>query len=133
MIEWKEEYSTGFVSLDAQHRILFRYVNELEKMIQGEEPKTEARFSNTLDFLESYCRQHFAHEEQCMAERKCPVAAQNKMAHEKFIEYFNVIKDRFKKEKLTDKIMIDVHKATQDWLVHHICRIDVALKKTFVN
>lgn len=130
MIEWKDDYATGVMDIDAQHRVLFKYVNKLEGMLNGTEPKTPPRLSNVLDFLGTYCKNHFAFEEKCMAERNCPVAAQNLAAHKNFMAFFQKSKDRFTQEGISDAFISDIHKAAQDWLIQHICKIDINLRNT---
>ncbi len=126
MIEWKEEYSTGMLDLDAQHKILFKYVNNLEEIILSE-GYSEVRVSNILDYLNSYGKNHFHYEEKCMIEKHCPVAAQNKSAHEKFLHQFAVYQERFKKEGATPEFVKDVYHWTQTWFIDHVCKIDIHL------
>jgi hemerythrin len=82
MIIWDDSMSAGVALIDAQHKTLFRKFNEFSETVSevtSREPAAEM-----LDFLQFYATWHFGREEKCMAENRCPVAAQNKQAMRNF-------------------------------------------------
>lgn len=129
-VEWNDSYSTGDARIDSQHQKLFGYVNTLEKMIEaarGGQAPTHREVEDLLDFLEMYVNVHFAYEEVCMAIRRCPLAAQNREAHGKLINFYGEFRETVKGgATLSD--LESLHTALANWLVNHICRIDVSLR-----
>jgi len=126
-MEWNDSYSTGMPDIDAQHKVLFKYVNSLEIVIQSGN-KSAVPIEDILIFLENYCKTHFGYEEKCMTEKKCPVAAQNKLAHAKFLESYQSYKARFEKEGATEDLIKEIHRTTHDWILDHIGKVDSHLR-----
>ena len=131
MIAWKEEYRTGFTSIDDQHKDLFKHINDLEVMINSQAVdlyKLEATFV----FLEAYCNTHFEREENCMFKHKCSVAEINKAAHEKFRQELLVFQKDFSLHRRDRAAAVEVAKKVLEmssgWITSHICKIDVELR-----
>ncbi|MDH5367558.1 MAG: bacteriohemerythrin [Cyclobacteriaceae bacterium] len=129
-LEWSEEYATEVDSIDRQHKKLFQYVNNIEECIH-KEIFEGTKIDEILDFLGTYTKMHFTHEEFCMVEKKCPVAEKNKKAHDSFLSFYTDLSKNYydtssarEKEKLIRKL----HHMAEDWLVSHICNIDTHLK-----
>ncbi len=61
MFEWKQEYSVGIQSIDAQHQQLFAIAHELYKAMTAGQGKSA--LSRILDRLVQYTAMHFAHED----------------------------------------------------------------------
>ena len=76
---------------------------------------------------------HFGYEEECMAKHKCPVAGENKRAHELFVEGYHSYRDRYKRGGATEDLIRDIHEECERWLVNHICKIDTHLKECAKN
>lgn len=80
-IVWKDYYSVGDESLDAQHKQIIGIINELyEAMQQGVDHRAVAPF---LDRLIQYTINHFRHEEECLLAHQYPDFAQHKALHDK--------------------------------------------------
>ena len=127
MAEWKDEYKVDIPEIDLHHRTLFDYVNRLDQMVSSNDfPREEAAY--ILQFLGVYAKNHFAYEEACMQERKCPAAQKNQDAHGKFLEAYGGFMQRFQKEGITQDLVRQIHRMASDWLVNHICKIDIQLK-----
>ncbi len=125
-LEWANIYATGVEEIDAQHRKLFKMINELGDAIkagQGPEAAPQA-----LKFLGDYVKTHFGYEEECMHKLKCPVAGKNKEAHESFLKLFTKYNDRFRAEGYKEDVVVELHTIAVDWLVKHICGVDVNMK-----
>ncbi len=125
-IEWKDEYNTGEAEIDKQHKIIFKYLADLEaQMKKG----VDARYIETLlDNLGLFTRSHFCYEEICMRRIKCPVAAKNKEQHEKLLEAYTRQRQRFELEGLSDELVKGLHDFLANWLVNHILKIDVHMR-----
>jgi len=127
MIEWRETYSVGIEKLDEQHRNLFQYSNDLESGIKNGAVSKQT-LEGALKFLGSYVKGHFSQEEACMFKYACPMAKQNSMAHQKFIEAYKNFQDIIIKDDDHEGTLKQLHHFLETWLVDHICKIDVQLK-----
>lgn len=130
-IEWKNNYETGDKRIDGQHKNLFEYINRLEGLIQtGQAGRAidKVEVENLLGFLDSFVNTHFAYEELCMSQRRCPVAAQNKEAHNRFMQVFEDFNQRYAQLGVDLPMLTDLHRTLTYWLTNHICRIDVSLR-----
>lgn len=129
-IEWSEEYATKIDSIDRQHKKLFQYVNNIEQCVK-KEIFVGTKIDEILDFLGTYTKTHFSHEEFCMVERKCPVTEKNKRAHDSFLAFYTDLSDSYYETSSVvekEKIIKRLHNRAEDWLVSHICKIDIHLK-----
>ena len=80
-VAWKDFYSVGDPSLDAQHKQIFGAINELHDAMQ--KGKDRAVLKPILDHLLQYTLAHFKHEEQVMREHGYPDFAQHKALHDR--------------------------------------------------
>lgn len=125
--EWGERtMGTGVASLDEQHRELIRIVNQL--MDAGYNQRGRSEVGQTLEFLGKYVREHFAREEELMDLHNCPVATQNKQAHQAFLVEFDRLARRFEDEGPTQEFIFAVRTRLVDWLIRHISMVDTRLR-----
>ncbi len=127
MIKWEDAYSTGIIELDKQHRNLFQYCNDLGDGIHSGDISQNVLLQ-ALKFLERYIEVHFGREESCMYKYACPIAEKNKFAHQQFIESFKKFQKMINENSESGVILRELHFFLENWLVEHICRIDVKLK-----
>ncbi|RIH82365.1 Bacteriohemerythrin [Calidithermus terrae] len=131
-IEWNTSYETGEPRIDEQHRNLVGYVNRLERLLESTPPGSPAdreEVDNLLVFLESYVNTHFAYEELCMTLRGCPVARKNKEAHDRFLALYAEFTQQHKaRGGASVEMLRELHATLKNWLVGHICNIDVQLR-----
>lgn len=127
-IPWKDDYATGFRQIDKQHQQLFRFVNDLERLIRlrAFEPRL---VNSVIHFLESYTKSHFAYEEGCMRIANCPMAKRNKDAHRRFLDFMEGWSQRYRENGASEKLLHELHATMEDWLIDHICKVDSHLKK----
>jgi hemerythrin len=126
MLKWQEQFETKEANVDAQHRKLFDMVNALEQAVNNK--TAEATIDETLSFLGKYVIGHFNYEEGCMARVKCPSSAENKKAHQEFLNVYQAFVQRYKNEGYSDALSKELLKVTQEWLIKHICGCDIRLK-----
>jgi len=129
-IEWSEAYATTIDSIDRQHKKLFEYINKLENCIL-EGMYVGSKIDDILEFLGTYTKVHFSHEEFCMKENGCPTAEKNIKAHESFLEFYTDFVKSYKEASADaekEKLIRRLQKMAEDWLVNHICKIDIHLK-----
>jgi hemerythrin len=125
-IEWKDEYNTGEADVDDQHRIIFKYLADLEA--QMERGVDERYIKMLLDNLGLFTRSHFCYEEIYMRRIKSPVAAKNKEQHEKLLKEYGRYCQRFEVEGLSDDLVKGLHDFLANWLVNHILKTDIHMR-----
>jgi len=126
MLEWKEHFSTQDDQVDDQHKKLFKLVNDFEQQVRDDQARSGYR--EVLEFLGDYAKVHFADEERIMEEKKCSIAQENKEAHDQFLNAYSGFVNRFQTEGYSEPLANELLKTTQDWLVKHICGVDVRLR-----
>ncbi len=120
MLEWKPEYSVGVARIDAQHRKLFDYINELEQAMrkgQGREV-----LGKVLRNLLAYTREHFATEEELMRRTDFPELAQHKAAHDAFVEKALTFERRHTAGELG--LTVELVSSLADWVRNHVLGMD---------
>src|SRR5579864_7514401 len=80
VFEWRDEYSVGVGSIDAQHRTLFGLAAELWEAIAAGRGKSAC--NKTLDRLVLYTATHFAHEQRLMELYHYSGFAEHKAEHD---------------------------------------------------
>ncbi len=126
-IEWHDKYSSGLDQIDDQHKQLFAFVNRLETMID-EGVESGAEVDDLLAVLGAYIDVHFSFEELCMKNRNCPVAAENKAAHKGFHKFYHDFMAQYEEEGFSAALLKKLHTVASDWIVNHICKIDIHLR-----
>jgi hemerythrin len=127
-IEWNDEkMATGFPEIDEQHKEWIHRMNKFDEAVVNH---TSLEFvQKTLDFLTQYSETHFIGEEAIMARLNSPVQEKNRAAHNVFRGKLAEIRTWVKKEGPTSVEMIALKSELEDWLVNHICTVDVQLRK----
>ena len=125
-VEWKEEYRTGDEEIDKQHRILLDHLDDLK--LHMKKGIDAAYVGRLLADLGLFTRSHFCYEEICMRQNQCAVAAKNKEQHGKLLSLYKQYNERFQKEGVSEDLVLKLHNFLENWLVHHILKIDTHLK-----
>lgn len=119
-IEWTRDWETGIGVIDAQHKQIFDYINELEEAMKL---RSREAVGHVLDKLTDYTVSHFAFEENLLTEADYEFQGSHKVIHETFIKRIST----YKKDHAEGK---DVAEQLRDmistWLYHHIKRDDMA-------
>lgn len=115
---WNNALETGVASIDAQHKELFRQVEEL--LNAGMNQRSREKIKETMDFLETYIVKHFADEEALQKSSKYPKAITHKALHDNYVLNFTALKRKYEAEGETLNIVMMVNKSVVDWLVGHI-------------
>lgn len=126
MLAWDDKYGCGIDKVDDQHKKLFEMVNKFEEDIKA--GSGERAFRSALVFLAGYVKNHFGFEEECMEKHGCPVAEQNMNAHRKFLETYKAFEEKLGREGFTWDNLRELHTTMENWLIGHICKVDVHLK-----
>ena len=130
MLQWNEQFETGHLLIDTQHRMLIGYINQLKGLSNSTNPSREEveLFFRFVEFLESYLLTHFREEEECMLRFRCPAHQENKKAHREFLDYFGQFKLQLEIEGYRPEEAKKLHEYCRAWIQRHILRIDVQLK-----
>lgn len=126
-MQWTEAYATGIPELDAQHQKLFAAVRELRDAIHSGAGADE--YSQTLTFLAQYCRDHFAAEERCMEQHRCPAAAVNKSQHAGLLAMLAQHRRMYGSHGYHPHDGELLVTALEHWLHHHLGRVDRQLRQ----
>src|SRR5579859_7260940 len=126
MLRWNDKFETGHALVDAQHRMLFAYINRLDVMAQTTSPAREdvELFFRFIEFLETYVLTHFKEEEECMHRFRCPAHIANKSAHKEFQDFFSRIKNQIISEGYHLELAKALHSLCREWIERHIMGID---------
>lgn len=123
--KWTEDLSTSVDEIDAQHKEIFRKMDELYSACRLGNGKSE--IADVIMFLEDYVTSHFDNEEKYMLEYDYPESASHKSEHMKFIKTIVDLKKQFEKEGPSLSVVIRTNFEIADWFRDHIGRIDKAL------
>jgi hemerythrin-like metal-binding protein len=124
-IQWDQSMTTGIESLDAQHKQLINWLNDLlAAMSQG---RGRAETKGLLDKLGAYATLHFGNEEDCMTKYNCPVAAQNVEQHKQFVQTFGGFAEELERTGPTAHLTVRLENELMRWLTTHIKRTDTQL------
>ena len=127
MLEWKPGYATGVPALDAQHKALFDYINQLGKLLDENELQ-RPEVDKVLTFLGSYAKLHFSDEENCMARFNCPAYTKNKDDHALFLNIFEFYKGQGEAIYTSKGMLARLHESMVWWIVQHILKVDIQLR-----
>jgi hemerythrin len=126
-MKWKEEYATGIVQIDEQHKTLFRMSEDFRAALEN--GSGGRVYSVMLDILDTYARGHFHFEEDCMQKHRCPVSQKNKNAHQMFSTVIASYKADFAANGYHVTAATKLVNTLDDWLDGHIGNVDIHLRK----
>jgi hemerythrin len=126
-VKWDyAQMTTGLPEIDEEHKEWIRRFNEFDAAV-AEGQGLEA-IQHTLHFLAQYTETHFAHEEARMAQYNSPVAALNRAEHDRFRAKLYEIEAWIQREGTTLVEVVSLKIDMEQWLVNHICKVDVQLQ-----
>lgn len=113
----------GNETLDAQHRQLLEYVNELHRALS--ENKASSRIEETMLFLDGYTYGHFDFEEMYMRAHDYPGLDEHIAKHREFVKRYRQFKFDLLIGKVSpQKLAPQVADFIGRWWVDHICLED---------
>ena len=116
MFEWKNDYSVGIGSVDAQHQNLFAIARELYNAMSAGQGK--AALSRILDRLVQYTAVHFAHEERLMRAHDYPNFQEHKAQHDALTRQVLAFQADFAAGRVS--MTVQLLQFVKDWLEKHI-------------
>lgn len=124
-LSWKDEMTTGVVEIDAQHKYLIDFFNDLGYSINKSHDPDD--ISKVLKVMKYYAEWHFGREEECMLRFHCPAAEKNNKAHAVFMEKLHSYQKEFDQSGGSIELATRIHEELTDWILNHICVIDTQL------
>lgn len=128
MYEMKDEYLTGILQVDEEHKRLFEIAEETWQLLHEE--FVADKYDNIrqlLTELEEYTKTHFAHEEAYMESINYKRMFTQKIQHKQFIdklETLDIASIDGSDAQAQDAMVQDILTFLTDWLVHHILETD---------
>lgn len=122
---WRDEMTTGVVELDAQHKYLIDFFNDLGYSIKRKFDPVD--ISKVLKVMKYYAEWHFHQEEECMLRYHCPVAEKNIKAHAVFMDKFIEYQREYEQSGGSVDLAVKIHKELSDWIMNHIMIVDTEL------
>jgi hemerythrin len=124
MIKWKDEYSIGVDSVDAQHKELFEIANRSYDLLRNQliTDKYE-KIIEIIDELKNYTVYHFQSEEDYMQKIGYKKFLSQKVAHNDFLEKMENI-DVEQIDDGQNEYLIGILDFVSEWLIEHILKED---------
>lgn len=126
-ITWDSRLDTGIDVIDAQHKRIVDYINDLEiAKIKGDKVMTMEVIEQLIDYTQS----HFGFEESMLEEAGYKFLKPHKKVHELFIKRVTEFTMRAAKgEDIADEL----HSMLAKWLLNHIANEDRDYSDTVKN
>ena len=126
LIEWRDEYCTGFKGVDYEHEELIRQINSVYELIQ--DPTSKELVLDSLGEIYGSISAHFALEEQLMLRHEYDHYPEHRADHERLLDEIRDITDEFENStrlddaKLQQKLAdwFQVHFKTHDSRLHQL-------------
>jgi hemerythrin-like metal-binding protein len=116
-VAWKDFYSVGNPSIDAQHKQILDTINDLYEAMQ--KGKDRAVLKPILDRLLQYTLAHFQFEEQVMQEHEYPAFVPHKALHDRIRKRTSDLREHA--HLVTGP---DLLRFLKEWWVGHIQSLD---------
>ncbi len=116
LLSWSDQYLIGNDTIDAEHRELFRLLNDFHtRWVDAHNRQDIARVLNQLI---AYAQIHFQHEEKIMADAGFHKLAEHQQIHEAMIDTIFALHKSYEEGNL--HLEMDTMKFLKSWLVGHI-------------
>ncbi len=129
LVEWSEKFSVKVPTFDAQHKQLFRLIEQLHQAMKSGQSNTQ--MSGILGELAKYTKTHFALEEKELLAIGYPEFGAHAAEHRKFVSKIDEFSTNFASG--VAGISVELMQFLNDWLVQHICRTDQKYSEMMVQ
>mgnify|MGYP002725586682 CR=1 FL=1 len=119
LLQWKDEFQTGFRSIDFEHQNLISSINQIFEDGSGDKEKLLAALGEIHALVES----HFALEEKIMRDQKYPAYLEHKNDHERLLDEILDIMDAVEKEGELDTEAA-LRERLGGWFSNHFATLD---------
>ncbi len=117
LLEWKDDYKTGFSSIDHEHEQLIQAINGMF----ADAPK--AMLLDTLGDIHALVEAHFALEEKIMRDSRYAGYPAHKQDHDQLLDDIRDIMDDIEKDRQTDP-GADLQGRMSSWFGTHFATLD---------
>ncbi len=119
-MEWSSDLSVGINSIDTQHKVLIKYINELDEAQKNNSERTE--LGRIIAGLVDYTVRHFQYEEYQFKKYNYADTEAHKKEHEELTQTVLDFKNKFDNGEIDfgPNIMAFLKR----WLVEHIMGTD---------
>lgn len=122
-----DDLLTGNIQIDTEHQELIRAINDLlDACSKG---KGRAELEKTVEFLSSYTKTHFTHEEVLQRKYGYPDYKNHKEYHKYFIEQVENIHKKLLVSGANVALVGEINSKVGNWIINHIKREDVKVAK----
>lgn len=128
IIEWKEEYKLGIVSIDAQHRKLIVIINALADAINGND-SGDSSVGAAIEGMKRYAEEHLAYEERLFERCGYEEATKHRAEHDVFRETLQEFRNRFRTSDST--VALEMLGYLEEWFLHHVLHTDRKYVESF--
>lgn len=90
-IEWKEQYETGLLGYDTQHKTLFRLANRIHECLARQAPGSDLEISSVFGAFLEMTRTHVRTEDELMAWYHHEPTGAHEASHHRFVEGLEAI------------------------------------------
>ena len=122
LMQWRDQFSVKIPSVDRQHKVLIKYINQLDTASKKENSALE--ISHVLSGLISYTKVHFAYEEMMFRTYNYPESNDHMASHKHLLEKVAWYKRRFDNNEAD--IAQELLNLLMYWLNRHILQEDMA-------
>jgi hemerythrin len=124
-ILWRPQLAVGIEAIDHDHKILIRYINDLDAAIHTDRFNTKT-VARTLVRLIEYTREHFEREEQAMRKVHYPHYDEHIAEHRKCVDAIQDLCHEFIAKP--DRVSAEhLYQFATDWLINHIILVDMRM------
>ncbi len=126
LLQWKEEYGTGFDDVDDEHKDLIDIINRLHDLLLADNAKltVPAFFDDLLRGVSA----HFALEERIMDESDYAERAGHREDHDRLLEEIRELKEAFEQAEEIDSVELAMR--LEPWFSRHFATHDLQLHRT---
>ncbi len=121
LLEWNENLSVGVPSIDEQHKVLLRLLNELFDATQA--GRGQVVLGKVLKELDDYTGYHFQYEESLFAQTGYSAAQGHIKQHGDLIRLVQVLRQNYE-DGAREILSEDLSKFLRSWLYTHIMGSD---------
>jgi hemerythrin-like metal-binding protein len=129
LVEWSEKFSVKVPTFDAQHKQLFKLIDQLHQAMRTGQSK--AQMSGILGELVKYTKTHFAIEEKELLAISYPEFGAHVAEHQMFTRKIDEFAANFACG--VAGISVELMEFLNNWLVQHICRTDQKYSELMVQ
>jgi len=91
-MEWTDKLATGIITIDSQHKELFKRINNLAIAIK--QHRCKAEIEGTIQFPDDYARIHFSEEEKHMRDSNYAGLEEQREDHKKYLAMLAELKEQ---------------------------------------